>query len=83
MECPLLRITGLFTHRRLRRLELRKTAVGLTALVRFFSATFWPAAMLRIALWAGQNVAEPHVRNSRNVVGNRDDFCLHTYIITF
>jgi hypothetical protein len=25
------------------------------AFVRFFSATFWPAAMLRIALWAGQN----------------------------
>jgi hypothetical protein len=27
-----------------------------TPFVRFFSATFWPAAMLRIALWAGQNV---------------------------
>jgi hypothetical protein len=25
------------------------------AFVRFFSATFWPATMLRIALWAGQN----------------------------
>jgi hypothetical protein len=24
--------------------------------VGFFSGTFWPAAMLRIALWAGQNV---------------------------
>jgi hypothetical protein len=31
--------------------------------VRFFSATFWPAAMLCIALWAGQNV-----ENSRNVM---------------
>jgi hypothetical protein len=33
--------------------------------VGFFSATFWPAAMLRIALWAGQNVIY-----SRNVMRN-------------
>jgi hypothetical protein len=33
------------------------------AFVGFFSATFWPAAMLRIALWAGQNVIY-----SRNVI---------------
>jgi hypothetical protein len=36
-----------------------------TPFVRFFSATFWPAAMLRIALWAGQNVIY-----SRNVMCN-------------
>jgi hypothetical protein len=36
-----------------------------TPFVRFFSATFWPAAMLRIALWAGQNVIY-----SRNVMRN-------------
>jgi hypothetical protein len=36
-----------------------------THFVRFFSATIWPAAMLRIDLWAGQNVV-----NSRNVMCN-------------
>jgi hypothetical protein len=34
------RITGLYMLRRRWRLGLQKTAVGLTALVRFFSATF-------------------------------------------
>jgi hypothetical protein len=34
-----------------------------TAFVGFFSATFWPAANLWFALWAGQNVIY-----SRNVM---------------
>jgi hypothetical protein len=42
-----------------------------TPFMRFFSATFWPAAMLRIALWAGQNVIY-----SRDVMRNIWHFLL-------
>jgi hypothetical protein len=38
-----LRLTGLYMLRRLRRLGLRKTAVGLAPIVRFLSATFFCA----------------------------------------
>jgi hypothetical protein len=45
-----LRITGLFTLRRLTAARATKNRSRATPFVRFFSATFWPAAMLRIAL---------------------------------
>jgi hypothetical protein len=59
-----LRITGLFTLRPFGARATKNRSRPM-AFVRFFSATFWPAAMLRIALWAGQNVV-----NSRNVMRN-------------
>jgi hypothetical protein len=54
-----------------------------TPFVGFFSATFWPAANLRFALWAGQNViysrdvryfrislCSKEIRNHRSKIGH-------------
>jgi hypothetical protein len=46
-------------------LGYEKPQSALRAFVGFFSATFWPAATLRVASWAGQNVIY-----SRNVKRN-------------
>jgi hypothetical protein len=56
-------ITGSYLLRRRQAARPTKNPSRAAPFVGFFSGTFWPAAMLRIALWAGQNIA-----NGRNVV---------------